>query len=196
MREREVIRDRFSCTLLTLSKTEKNGPARCAHGPAARWPRRWRARQGRLPRCWHRVRAAALTSARRTGAISRCYIVRSTAARLGAAVSRLFFNITKLHKLTHASQHDAGALRAEEFRRYFNRWCSILRLRRQCGNPASPAQQRLCWQLQLTLSVKEAGPSPAQLLTLVQIGRPPPRVVVEPLASPRARPGRRRSSQA
>ena len=46
---------------------------------------------------------------------------------------------------------------------------------RVCADSAgTPAQQSLCWQLQLTLSVKEAGPSPAQLLTLVQIGRPPP----------------------
>ena len=83
----------------------------------------------RLRRCAH-VRSPHRCG---TGASSCLNGARSTAARLELLVSRRFFNITKLLKLTHACSRVAHALRTEESQCDFAHRCPHLRLRRQCG---------------------------------------------------------------
>ena len=51
----------------------------------------------------------------------------------GAAVSRLFLDITNCSKLTHAARRRAHALRAEEIERRLARRRRVRRRRRQCG---------------------------------------------------------------
>ena len=155
---------RFSDLSLHLSphmQTKKNGSKRCLHGAAPRRPRRWRAQRRRLPRCSRCVRDVTLTSACRTDANSRYYGARSTATRL--ELQSLDFFLTSPN--CTSSRTRVGTTLALFVPKRFDATSTTDAQSRVCADSAgTPAQHHLCWQLQLTLSVKAAGPSPTSTL--------------------------------
>ena len=149
---------RTNTPVMALAKNACTNESAVCNGAAPRWPRRWRAQQRRLPRCSRCVRDAALTSACRTGANARCQRARSTAARL--ELQSLDFFSTSSNCTSSRTRVDTS-LALFVPKRFDATSITRAQSHVRADSAGTSTQQHLFLWLQLTLSAKTTGPSPA-----------------------------------